>query len=87
MTSYALPQFLTLDTVAETLNITVEDALSLVESGELLGIRVGTRGFWRVEVSQFELFIQHAYEFQATAARWNHVEFANIPELSDGRII
>jgi prophage regulatory protein len=87
MSESALPQFLTLDVVAETLSITVDDALSLVESGELLGIRVGRHRTWRVEVAQLELFIQHAYEFQAAAARWTHADFANIPEVADGRII
>ena len=87
MTDSALPQFLTLDVVAETLSITVDDAVSLVESGELLGIRVGKNRSWRVEVAQLELFIQHAYEFQAAAARWTHADFANIPEVADGRVI
>ncbi|MEN9751404.1 MAG: hypothetical protein RLZZ600_451 [Actinomycetota bacterium] len=87
MTHSALPHFLTLDVVAETLSITVEDTVSLLESGELLGIQIGSTRSWRVEVSQLELFIQHAYEFQAQAARWNHASFANIPEVADGRII
>jgi hypothetical protein len=87
MTNNALPQFLTLDVVAQTLSISIEDTVSLVESGELLGIRVGRSRSWRVEVTQLELFIQHAYDFQAQAAKWSHMDFANIPELSDGRII
>lgn len=80
-------QFLTPDTVSELLSVPVGQVYDLLESGELLGIRVGPRGLWRVEQSHLDLYIDHAYAFEQKAARWNEANLANIPEVADGRII
>jgi excisionase family DNA binding protein len=61
------PRFLTLADVQEVLNITAQQAYSLVRSGDLPAIQVGGRGQWRVEASELEAYIQRQYE--ATRAK------------------
>ncbi|MBA2696081.1 MAG: helix-turn-helix domain-containing protein [Ornithinimicrobium sp.] len=55
-------RFLTLTDVAETLNITLAQAKSLVRSQDLAAIKVGGRGVWRVERSELEAYIQRMYD-------------------------
>jgi excisionase family DNA binding protein len=55
------PRFLTLDEVAETLNVSGVQARALVTSGELPAIQVGGRSVWRVEASELEAYIQRKY--------------------------
>ncbi|XNZ01545.1 helix-turn-helix domain-containing protein [Micrococcus luteus] len=56
-----MPRFLTLTDVAETLNVSMSQARSMVRSGELPAIQVGGRGQWRVEQSVLEEFIADQY--------------------------
>mgnify|MGYP003087062623 FL=1 len=63
-------RFLTLAEVAETLNITLSAARSLVNSGELPAIQLGVKRMWRVEESVLEEFIQTQYEH--SRARLSH---------------
>jgi excisionase family DNA binding protein len=56
------PRFLTLADVTEILNISAQQAYSLVKSGELPAIQVGGRGIWRVEASELERYIERMYE-------------------------
>ena len=63
-------RFLTLAEVAETLNITLSAARSLVNSGELPAIQLGGKSMWRVEESVLEEFIQTQYEH--SRARLSH---------------
>jgi excisionase family DNA binding protein len=55
------PRFLTLDEVAETLNVSAVQARALVVSGELPAIQVGGRMVWRVEATELEAYIQRKY--------------------------
>jgi excisionase family DNA binding protein len=55
------PRFLTLDDVAETLNVSWSQAYALVRRKELIAIQIGGRGQWRVEVDELERFIQRKY--------------------------
>jgi excisionase family DNA binding protein len=55
------PRFLTLDDVAETLNLSWSQAYALVRRKELIAIQIGGRGQWRVEVDELERFIQQKY--------------------------
>jgi excisionase family DNA binding protein len=58
----AAPQrFLTLPEVAEVLNTSVAQVYALVRRGELVAMRIGGRGQWRVEVDKLEEYIQQAY--------------------------
>lgn len=55
------PRFLVLTDVAETLNVSVDQARTLVQTGELPAIQVGGRGIWRVEASELEAYIERKY--------------------------
>src|SRR3954468_21953752 len=55
------PRFLTLDDVAEILNVSWSQAYALVRRKELIAIQIGGRGAWRVEVDELERFIQQRY--------------------------
>ncbi|GAA4325113.1 helix-turn-helix domain-containing protein [Klenkia terrae] len=57
----ATPRFLTLDDVAETLNVSWSQAYALVRRKELIAIQIGGRGQWRVERDELERFIQQKY--------------------------
>jgi excisionase family DNA binding protein len=45
------PRFLTLDDVAEILNVSWSQAYALVRRKELIAIQIGGRGQWRVETT------------------------------------
>lgn len=83
----ALGRFLTLADVAEVLNISADDANELVVSGELRAIRIGAAGMWRIERSEFESYIEAKYEEARRISLWHQSDFANLPELSQGKII
>jgi excisionase family DNA binding protein len=70
------PRFLTLDDVAEILNVSWSQAYALVRRKELLAIQIGGRGQWRVEVDELERFIQQKY----AEARAGTVPEAPAPE-------
>jgi excisionase family DNA binding protein len=55
------PRFLTLDDVAEILNVSWSQAYALVRRKELIAIQIGGRGQWRVEKDELERFIQQKY--------------------------
>ncbi|MGY1637733.1 helix-turn-helix domain-containing protein [Geodermatophilus sp. SYSU D00742] len=55
------PRFLTLDDVAEILNVSWSQAYALVRRKELIAIQIGGRGQWRVEVDELERFIEQKY--------------------------
>jgi excisionase family DNA binding protein len=61
-TAVAGPRFLTLTDVAETLNVSLSQVQALVRSGELVGVKLGGRGVWRVENIELEAYIQRMYE-------------------------
>ncbi len=55
-------RFLTLTDVGETLNISPAQTYALVRSGDLVAIKIGGRGQWRVERKELEAYIQRMYE-------------------------
>jgi excisionase family DNA binding protein len=55
------PRFLTLDDVAEILNVKWSQVYALVRRKELIAIQIGGRGQWRVEVDELERFIAQKY--------------------------
>jgi excisionase family DNA binding protein len=60
-------RFLTIEQVAEALNVGQPLVRALLRTGELRGIQIGGRGIWRVATTDVEDYISHAY--QATADR------------------
>jgi excisionase family DNA binding protein len=55
------PRFLTLTDVAEVLNTSSAQVYALVRRGDLVAIKIGGRGQWRVESSELEAYIQRMY--------------------------
>ncbi len=60
------PRFLTLADVAEVLSTSSAQVYALVRRGDLVAIKIGGRGQWRVEASQLEAYIERAYAEAAT---------------------
>ena len=56
------PRFLTLADVAEVLNTSLAQVTALVRRGELVALKLGGRGQWRVETKELEAFIERMYE-------------------------
>lgn len=76
-----LGRFLTIADTAEILNISVGQAYALVRSGELLAIKLGDHGHWRIERHVLEAFIAARYEETRRKGLWNQAEYTDLPEL------
>lgn len=62
MTEPSQPRrFLTVEQVAEELNVSAVQVRALVKAGELRAIQVGGRGMWRIGTKDLEDFIEAAY--------------------------
>ncbi len=72
-------RFLVLTDVAETLNVSVDQARTLVQTGELPAIQVGGRGIWRVEASELEAYIERKYAENRARVEARRLD----PSLSD----
>ena len=78
----AFARFLTIADTAEVLNVSVSQAYSLVRSGELPAIRIGTRGQWRIERNVLESFIEAKYEESRRSRLWNQSDFGNVTDFA-----
>lgn len=54
-------RFLTVEQVAEELNVSPVQVRALLKTGELRAIQVGGRGMWRIGIQDLEDFIAEAY--------------------------
>jgi excisionase family DNA binding protein len=61
-------RFLTVEQVAEELNVGLPLIRGLLRTGELRGIQIGGRGMWRVASSDLEDYISQAYAQTASKA-------------------
>lgn len=77
-------RFLTIADTAEVLNVSVSHAYSLVRSGELPAIRIGSRGQWRIEKVVLESYIEAKYEEVRRASLWNQSDYANVTDFALG---
>lgn len=77
-------RFLSVADAAEILGVSARYVYSLITSGELLALRVGTSGPWRIETSQLNEFIEHQYDVARSHAKWAAAAFAPAHELADG---
>ena len=77
------PRFLTLDDVAEILNVSWSQVYALVRRKELVAIQIGGRGQWRVEVDELERFIQQKYAEARTQPIPEGPETPESPEEAD----
>lgn len=55
-------RFLTVPQVAEELATSEAQILALVKRGDLVAMKLGGRGQWRIERTKLEQFIQAAYD-------------------------
>lgn len=78
-----LGRLLTVADVADVLNISIDEALDLIENAELSAIRLST-GVWRIERDVLRGFIDDKYEEARRRALWHQAEFADIPEITAG---
>lgn len=67
-------RFLTIEQVAEELNVGTPSIRALLKTGELRGIQVGGRGVWRIGRQDLEDYIQSAYDQTAHRARSGELE-------------
>lgn len=74
MSKSAARKFLTLEQVAEELNVGIPQIRALVRSGDLRAFQVGGRGLWRVSTIDLENYILHAYEVTAKRIATGQVE-------------
>jgi excisionase family DNA binding protein len=77
-------RFLTISDTAEVLNVSVSYAYSLVRSGELPAIRIGSRGQWRIEKNVLESYIEAKYEEVRRSSLWNQSDYANVAHFAFG---
>jgi prophage regulatory protein len=55
-------RYLTVEQVADELNVGVPQVRSLLKSGDLRGLQIGGRGLWRIGRVDVEEFIAGAYQ-------------------------
>lgn len=67
-------RFLTIDQVAQELNVGEPLVRSMLKSGELRGIQVGGRGAWRIGRGDVEAYVEEAY--RRTAGKIARGDFA-----------
>lgn len=76
--------FLSPEAVAELLSVTTDEVLELLESGELLGIRVGRHGPWRIHDAHVMTFINDGYDMTRRELLWNEAALANVVDFAEG---
>jgi prophage regulatory protein len=72
-----LPRFLTVEQVAEELNVGVPQIRTLLKTGELRGIQVGGKNLWRIGRIDVEDYIEAAYEQTARRIATDEVDQAH----------
>ncbi len=55
-------RFLTLEQVAEELNVTRSQVYALVRARSVVAVKIGGRGHWRVERAELERYVAGLYE-------------------------
>jgi prophage regulatory protein len=74
-------RFLTIEQVAQELNVGEPLVRGMLKSGELRGIQVGGRGAWRIGRGDVEAFVEQAY--LRTAEKISRGDFAESDLLGD----
>jgi len=72
---------------AEILAVSVDEVMSLVQEGELRGVRVGAPPRWRIDESSVSDYLDSRIELTRRMALWNESQEASFPELwGTGRV-
>lgn len=75
----SLPRFLTIEQVADELNVGLPSIRALLKSGDLRGIQVGGRGMWRIARQDVEAYIEAAYQKTSQQVQSGNLEDALTP--------
>jgi excisionase family DNA binding protein len=67
-------RFLTLEQVADELNVGLPTVRMLLKSGELRGIQIGARGLWRVANADLDAYVAEAYRLTAKKIAAGEIE-------------
>lgn len=67
-------RFLTIEQVADELNVKPPLVRALIKSGELRAIQIGGRGLWRIAGKDLEDYIEQAYRLTADRIASGEVE-------------
>jgi excisionase family DNA binding protein len=68
------PWFLTVEQVADELNVGLPTVRMLLKSGELRGIQIGARGLWRVANADLDEYVAEAYRLTAKKIAAGEIE-------------
>lgn len=79
MTEEPKRRFLTIEQVAEELNVGAPSIRALLKTGELRGIQVGGRGMWRIARQDVEAYIEAAYQKSSQQAQSGDLEDSLTP--------
>lgn len=74
-------RFLTIEQVAQELNVGEPLIRALLKSGEMRGIQVGGRGVWRIGTADLDAYVERAY--RRTAERVSSGDFAETNDTED----
>lgn len=74
-------RFLTPAEVAELLQLTPAEVMTLIDSGELPAIRLSALGAWRIERQALEEYFSAQYEQTRMMSRWNGSDLGSVVEL------
>ena len=80
-----LGRFLTIADTAMELNVSVSQVYTLVHSGELPAIQIGSRRQWRIERSILEGYIVAKYEETRRRNLWNQADYSGLLEFEPSR--
>lgn len=73
-------RFLTIEQVAQELNVGEPLVRALLRSGELRGIQVGGRGVWRIGAGDVDAYIEAAYRKTAEKVSRGDFAEADVPQ-------
>ena len=82
--SNSLPRFVSPAQVAELLDLTVEDVMSLVLEGSLEGSRLGASAQWRIASASVTAYLDEQREEARRIALWRQSSTASFPEIWGG---
>ncbi|WP_404431902.1 helix-turn-helix domain-containing protein [Microbacterium lacus] len=66
---------------AEILGVSVDEVMTLVQRGEVRGVRVGAPARWRIEEASLAEYLDAQAEIARRMALWNESQEASFPEL------
>lgn len=66
---------------AEALDVSVDEVIELVLTGELRGVKIGVRAQWRIEATSVTGYLDDQSEHTRRMALWRQSNAASFPEL------